>query len=198
MPIVHSHLAVIAVLLFAIPGTGHADTMEPYSPPLFESAAANEPTPRLAVSTDPIGLLSGSYALSATYVASHHVGVRADVTIFEDVPLIASTGWRASINAPIYLDRALSGPYVEPGVAVAERLAGIGLLGGSADGSMAPYAVPIHTRTVEPQIFVGWQWLYRSRLSIAGAIGVARQFLNDGSGTSYSIPQSYLRVGLAF
>lgn len=198
MPIAHRYLACITVATVASFGTAHADTMEPYSPPSFEAAADSPPTPRLAVSTDPIGLLSGSYALSATYVASHHVGVRADVSIFEDVPLLASTGWRASLNAPIYLDRALSGPYVEPGVAVAERLAGIGLLGGSADGSMAPYAVPIHTRTVEPQIFVGWQWLYRSRLSIAGAIGVARQFVNDGSGTSYSIPQSYLRVGLAF
>ncbi len=171
--------------------------MEPYSAPLIESAP-DEPMPRLAVATDPIGLVTGSYALSATYVASRHAGIRADVSIFEDVPLLASTGWRASLNVPIYLDRTLSGPYVEPGIAVAERLAGIGLLGGSADGSMAPYAVPIHTRTIEPQIFVGWQWLYRSRLSIAGAIGAARQFLNDGSGTSHSVPQSYLRVGLAF
>jgi hypothetical protein len=196
MPIAHRHLVWI-VLVFG-PAAAHADSMDPYSPPLFEQAAPEPTAPRLAVATDPIGLVSGSYALSATYVASHHVGIRADVTIFEDVPLLASTGWRASINAPIYLDRALSGPYVEPGVAVAERLAGIGLLGGSADGSMAPYAVPIHTRTVEPQIFVGWQWLYRSRLSIAAAIGAARQFVNDGTGASYSIPLSYLRVGLAF
>ena len=99
---------------------------------------------------------------------------------------------------PIYLDRPFHGPYVEPGLAFADRFVGygqgIGVLGGG--GSVSYYPAQ-HARSIEPQILVGWQWLFASRLHIAGAVGVARHFATDGSGASYSIPQSYVRIGLA-
>jgi len=167
-------------------------------------AATLDPQRRLAVATDPIGLVSGHYALSATYVVARRIGIRADVQILETQPgLIGTDGWRAGISAPIYLDRALHGPYIEPGLALTNRFmgyaAGIGTLGssGAVGGASMTSWLPQHARSVEPQIFVGWQWLFGSGLHLAAAIGVSRHFATDGSGTSFSIPESYLRVGLA-
>lgn len=161
--------------------------------------------PRLAVATDPIGLFAGTYALSATYVA-RLVTLRGDVQITEDMPGLPGSGnWRAAISVPLYLDRPLHGPFVEPGIALADRFMGysegVGVLGGTDPGLGGLMTTTIWTpqraRSIEPQIFVGWQWMFRSRFHIAGAVGVARHFATDGSGTSYSIPQSYLRVGVA-
>jgi len=167
---------------------------------------ADEPNePRLAVATDPIGLFSGTYALSATYVA-RYVTLRGDVQVTEDLPGSPGSGdWRAAISVPLFLDRPLHGPFVEPGIALANRFMGygpgIGVLGGTTDsaglGGVMTTWQPEHARSIEPQIFVGWQWMFRTRFHIAGAVGVARHLATDGSGTSYAIPQSYLRVGLA-
>jgi hypothetical protein len=177
-------------------------------------------TPRerqLAVATDPIGLFSGKYALSATYVLTQRFALRADVQILEDQSGFGgSSGWRAAISVPIFLDRSLHGPYLEPGVALAERLVGYSTIGGGAGGlgggtglgepgggtlggvgPTAYSAIPMHERSIEPQIFVGWQWLFDSGLHLAAAVGVSRHFASDGSGTSTAIPESYVRVGIA-
>jgi hypothetical protein len=195
MPI-QPHLAFIVVVILATLATAHAEPVQS----LDEHSA-----PRIAVSTDPIGLVSGRYALSGTYVASRRIGVRADITIDEDMPALPGSGsWRASINVPIYLDRALSGPFVEPGLALAHRYMGyeaVPLGGIAADGSVGLVGYGYyaqHAQSVEPQIFVGYSLLYRSRVHIAGAIGASRHFSTDGSGASYPVPESYLRIGLAF
>jgi hypothetical protein len=204
MPIVHSHLAFVAITVIAL-GTAHADTIDPYSTAVFDEPT----TPKLAVTTDPIGLITGTYALSGTYVVSNRVGIRADVAVTAEMAGLPDSGsWRASINVPIYLDRALQGPYLEPGLALANRFMGysegIGVLGGGSTdgiggvGQMSTVYLPMHAQSFEPQIFVGWQWLYRSRMSIAGAIGASRHFATDGSGASFANPEMYLRVGLAF
>jgi len=164
--------------------------------------------PQLAVATDPIGLLEGRYALSASYVATRRVALRTNIEIYEEQPLLpGSDGWKAAVSLPIYLDRPLRGPFVEPGLALVDRFmgyqtVGIGTLGdgssGGLGGVMQPVSyVALHARSFEPQIFVGWQWLFASRLHVAGAVGVSRHFATDGSGTSYSIPESYLRIGIA-
>jgi hypothetical protein len=205
MPI-QPHLAFLAIVAIATLATSaHAQQMETVDGFGEPTSAAVVPGPRLAISTDPIGLLSGRYALSGTYVAWRHVGVRADITIDEDMPMLPGSGsWRASVNVPIYLDRALSGPFVEPGLALANRFMGydaVGLGGIGADGSVGLVGYGYyaqHAHSIEPQIFVGWSLLYRSRLQIAGAIGASRHFSTDGSGVSYPVPESYLRIGLAF
>jgi hypothetical protein len=198
----------VIVILGTLVTTAHSQPMESYDVYGEPLPAAPVASPRIAISTDPIGILSGTYALSGTYVAARRIGVRADITIQDDMPMAPGSGsWRASINVPIYLDRALSGPFVEPGLALANRFmgyvpVGIGVLGGTGEGAMGGLGsygyLAQHAQSFEPQIFVGWSWLYRSRLSIAGAIGASRHFSTDGSGVSYAVPESYLRVGLAF
>ncbi len=163
-----------------------------------DNVAEQPREPRLAVGTDPMGLLGGRYALSAAYVTSRRAALRADIEIRDSEA--AGTfngigGWRAGISVPLFLDRPLRGPYVEPGVAFAQRLVGIGVLGGTS--TMAPTVASMYERSIEPQIFVGWQWIFSSGLHMAGAIGVSRHFTSDGSGISYPIPESYLRVGIA-
>lgn len=201
------HLAFLVIVALATLATSAAaQPMEPHD--VNDEPAPAPPasvSPKIAISTDPIGLVAGTYALSGTYVPSRRVGVRADITIVEDMPMAPGSGsWRASINVPIYLDQALSGPFVEPGIALANRFTGGGAvaLGGLApDGSVGVVGYGYyaqHTQSLEPQIFVGWSLLYRSRLHIAGAIGASRRVSTDGSGASSPVPESYLRVGLAF
>jgi hypothetical protein len=204
--IIHPPLAFLVIVALAtLATTAHAQPMETVDAFGEPTTAAPLTGPRLAISTDPIGLISGTYALSGTYVALRHVGVRADITIQEDMPMAPGSGsWRASLNVPIYLDRPLSGPFVEPGVALANRFMGYGAVGIGALGQPAPTGLgglaylPQHAQSIEPQIFVGWSWIYRSRLLIAGAIGASRHVSTDGSGVSYAVPESYLRIGLAF
>jgi len=162
------------------------------SPTLALADDAAEPEPRLAVATDPIGLFADYYTLSGTYVTSRHAGVRADVSITGNDHAPTAERWRASLNVPLYLDRPMRGPFVEPGLAVVERGTAYGL-GGLMEGAPPP-VVTYTEQSVEPQIFVGWQFLYRSRMSIAGAISVAR---HDNGYGHVAIPMSYLRVGLA-
>jgi hypothetical protein len=208
MPI-QPHLAfLVIVIIGTLATTAHSEPVDAYDVYGEPVAAAAAPTPHIAIATDPIGILSGTYAISGTYVASRRIGIRADITIQDEMVMAPGSGsWRASLNVPIYLDRALSGPYVEPGLALANRFmgyaaVGIGAIGGTGEGAMGGLGgvayLAQHAQSVEPQIFVGWSWLYRSRLSIAGAIGATRHFATDGSGVSYAIPESYLRVGLAF
>lgn len=204
------HLAFLVIVALAtLAASAVAQPMEPhqaydvYGEPV--PAQALSPSPRVAISTDPIGLVAGRYALSGTYVAARRIGVRADITIDEDMPMAPGSGsWRASINVPLYLDQALSGPFVEPGLALANRFTGYdavaigGLAPGGSVGLVGYGYYAQHSQSFEPQIFVGWSWLYRSRLHIAGAIGASRHVATDGSGASYPVPESYLRVGLAF
>jgi hypothetical protein len=208
MPIQPPFAFFVIVILGTLATAAYCQPEETYDVYGEPVRAAPAPAPSIAISTDPIGLLSGTYALSGTYVATRRLGVRADITIQDDMPMSPGSGsWRASLNVPIYLDRALSGPFVEPGLALANRFMGYGVVGigtlGSVDGSSMGGALgyaylPQHAQSIEPQIFVGWSWIYRSRLSIAGAIGASRHFSTDGSGVSYAVPESYLRVGLAF
>lgn len=166
-------------------------------------AIAEPREPRLAVATDPIGLFAARYALSATFVRSRWVALRADVEVIDDTSGFGAGGWRAALSFPLYLQRPLHGPYVEPGLALVDRVVGyavtgggIGGLGGMGSGAI-PAVVAMRERRAEPQIFVGWQWSFPSGLHLAAAVGVSRRFAPDGSGSSVAIPESYLRVGYA-
>ncbi len=167
--------------------------------------------PRLAVATDPIGLFAGRYALSTTYAVSSHVALRADMQI-TDVSTTPSSSehWRAAFGVPVFLDRALHGPYVEPGLALAERLVsyaaigGLGSLGGTTGteglggyGARLYTPIPQYEQSIEPQVYVGWQWTFASGLTRAAAVGVAKHFATDGTLASIAVPLSYLRVGFA-
>lgn len=146
---------------------------------------------RTAISTDPVGLVTGTYTLSIAQVLGAHTAVRVNAESSDVHGVPDSQTWRASISAPIYLDRALHGPFIEPGVVVAHRLTAIGL-------TQAGELYLTRDRMVGPQIFVGWQWMLRSGLHIAGAIGASRNWSTSGSTISVPVRESYLRVGYAF
>lgn len=158
--------------------------------------ADDEAEPKIAVATDPIALLYGTYTGSITKVATPHTAVRLDGQISEpSQSLIDSGGWRVSLSFPIYFDRALHGPFVEPGLVVANRLTGYDV---QDMGALGPLYIAQHEQTVGPQIFVGWQWLFHSGLHLAAAIGASRNVPASGYGAAFPLPESYLRVGYAF
>ena len=160
-----------------------------------EPSPESEVTPRLAVGTDPVGLVTGRYALSVAFVTSAHAAIRGDLTVEESNPIATRDEWRASLGLPLYLDRPFQGPFVEPGVALAHQrvYSGIGVLG--PEPSMSTVIGLTYRESIEPQVFVGWQWLGGARWHIAAAIGAAR--VSTGDGSHVAIPQSYLRVGVA-
>lgn len=160
-------------------------------------AIAGEAAPhRVAFATDPIGLLAGTYALSATYAVSRRVALRANAQYASELPGLAdSRTWQASISAPIYFDRAFHGPFLEPGLVVADRVMGYDIVPAAGD-AMDPSYVALRFHTVGPHVFVGWQWTFRSGLHATYAIGASRN-LTAGSATWVPIAESYLRVGFA-
>lgn len=146
---------------------------------------------RFAIASDPIRWLASSYALSASVVVSDHVAIRADG---QHSPYL----WSASLGVPIYLDRALQGPFVEPGIGI-RRYANMGQLGVAVVGSTAGIgmlgASSAYPRELGPQIMIGWQWMFRGGVHLAAAIGAARAGTSSGP---VAVPENYLRVGFAF
>jgi hypothetical protein len=149
------------------------------------SSVAHADEPRLAVGIDPVGVMADDYALAATYSMSRVAAISASVDVS---PLER----RAALSLPLFLDRAFHGPYVEPGIAVVDRDPILGMIGGYSPMVLTHDNMQ---RSIEPEMLVGWQWMFHDRVHIEGAVGVARHDL--GNGNVYAIPISYLRVGLA-
>lgn len=164
-----------------------------------------------SVDFDPVGLVSGRYAISAARRMSEHIAIRVDGQVIDGSnPIVTVHTWRTGITAPIYLDRAFHGPFIEPGVFVARRLSAFGLTQ-ETDAMASVYAAYDHA--AGPQVFVGWQWLFRSGLTIAGAIGASQNWAGNDVpvgvlGVAVGGPsapwwirpatESYVRVGYAF
>jgi hypothetical protein len=160
------------------------------------------------VSFDPLGLMKDRYALSVARRASDHIAIRVDGQLFEAIPYFSNPErpWRVGISAPIYLDRTYHGPFIEPGIAVARRVGSLGQTPGTDDMPSTLYAVYDHA--VGPEIYLGWQWLFRSGLQVAAAVGASQNWagndLPEGAvvaGGGYAIAtttMTYVRVGYAF
>jgi hypothetical protein len=108
--------------------------------------------PRFVLSADPIGWQAKRYAASAQLGVSEHIALRGDVTVRELDPFDAET--RVTGSVQLFPDRVLHGPFVELGM-------------------LADHQWDVtHTH---PVAYVGWQWLYDSRWSVAVAVGASRQ-----------------------
>jgi hypothetical protein len=135
------------------------------------------------VSTNPIGLVIGSYGASLSYAFSEHVALRGDLNYYEPVESDAS-GFEVGVGAPIYFRKMYSGLFLEPGV-ISRKLTS------SEDGAT----------TVGPQVLVGYHWYWDSGFNVAAAAGVGRNWNTsdeDEASEPELFPNAYLRFGYAF
>ena len=148
---------------------------------------------KVNVSTNPVGWVAGFYGVSASYAVQEHIALRADANYFSGGLWSGTTGYEVGLSVPIYLKRAYSGPFIEPGV-IARGLTEPDYTDDAA-GNFMP-TTTTHTM-VGPEALVGYQWMFDSGLNVAMAAGVARN-LNATDASESIEPAGYFRVGYAF
>jgi hypothetical protein len=138
------------------------------------------------VSTNPLGIILGSYGLSGSYALNERIALRGDINYY--APVGSSTrGVELGIGAPIYFRKMYSGLFLEPGVIF--RAVG------------AEYADEKNV-VVGPHALVGYHWYWDSGLNVSAAVGVGRNWNTSSDKQRYGedeiFPSGYLRFGYAF
>ena len=152
---------------------------------------------RFNISTNPIGWLVGFYGVSVAGAVTENITLRGNVEFFDYEFLGHTTGHELAISAPIYLRRAFSGPFLEPGFVYQATMDTPWDLFG--DGDQMPVA---HTYA-GPEVLFGWHWTFDSGFNIAAALGVTRSMnTTSSSSDEYASDEpratGYLRIGYAF
>jgi hypothetical protein len=147
---------------------------------------------RWNVSTNPIGLIVGSYGLSLSYGVGQNLALRGDVNYFAP-PKGGATGFELGVGAPIYLRKTYQGLFVEPGLIVRHL---------NIDADAENGIVEETATTFGPQVLLGWQKTWDSGFNVAIALGMGRNFSasdskNDEVDRTF-FGNGYLRFGYAF
>ncbi|MBA3454420.1 MAG: hypothetical protein H0T42_15115 [Deltaproteobacteria bacterium] len=169
------------------------------------ATASADTEPRTTISTDPIGIVSGTYALSITHKIAKRVALRADGSLAADVGQMSGPQ-QVGIGAQVFLHSAGRGAYLEGGLVARHEqtwAAGVGYLGSDQmtsglGGSLGWYPGTTHVVTFGPAVHVGWQHAFDSGMMIAAAIGATRTWASDPAGIQRVASTSYLRVGYAW
>lgn len=140
--------------------------------------------PRWNVSTNPLGYFFNSFGASLSYAPTAHVAVRADAGYFDDD---ARQGLELGLSAPVYFRKMYSGFFLEPGVTFK---------------ALESQVEDARATVVGPQLLLGWHWYWDSRLNVALAAGVGRNW-SDSRRDAFSdyadvYGTGYLRFGYAF
>lgn len=153
---------------------------------------------RTTVATNPAGLFAGLYEVSAAHAITPRMALGASVTSY----VHGGDGFVvAALSAPIFLRRALSGPFVEPGVAMYVSWQT------NWTDPIDPGVMNTRTTSVDDAFaavgaMVGWQWMSRAGLTVAVAAGAARRFPRadpESHGLFFdTLPAGYVRAGYAF
>jgi hypothetical protein len=150
---------------------------------------------RFNISTNPIGFLVGFYGLSVAGAVTDNIVIRGNVEFFDYEFFGRTTGHELAISAPIYLRRAFSGPFIEPGFIYQQTMDTPWDLFGDGD------SMPVAHTFAGPEMLFGWHWTFDSGFNIAAALGVTKDTYDQDTDTVESdepMPTGYLRVGYAF
>jgi len=141
--------------------------------------------PTWNISLNPVGVILGSYGLSASYAPGANVAIRLDLNYYDPIWDKNTDGFEAGLAVPIYFRKVYSGFMIEPGVVV-RYLKENSQFGGRSS-----------VTTTGPQMLVGYHWIWDSGLNMAVAAGVGRNFSkkNDYDELFFN---GYFRVGYAF
>jgi hypothetical protein len=139
------------------------------------------------VSTNPLGLIVGSYGGSVSYSLHANVALKFDATYTDFIGEDSSTSFEFDITAPIYFKHMHNGFYLEPGFM-------------SRRTREKQYNFNSNENLLEndtvygPQILMGWHHSWDSGFNVSYAFGAGR----DLNKTETLFANGYLRVGYAF
>jgi hypothetical protein len=167
-------------------GSGDVSQLEGQLVPVGDTNRYQYSYKKFNASTNPFGLITGSYGASLSYAPHERFAVRGDVNYYQptggDV-----RGFELGIGAPVYFRKIYSGVFLEPGVIVRSL---------SADDSDASATV------FGPQVLLGYHWYWDSGLNVAIAAGVGRNWNSSKSEEFENYDElfgnAYLRFGYAF
>ena len=158
------------------------------------------PARRFNLTTNPLGWLVGFYGVSGAVAVTDNITLRGNFEYFDYEFFGRTQGHELALSAPLYLKRAFSGPFLEPGVIYQQTMDTPWDL--FSDG--APPMAVAHT-FVGPEMLFGWHWTFDSGFNFAAAIGVTRNMTAstrdaDGRDDGSHEPRAtgYMRVGYAF
>ena len=158
------------------------------------------PAKRFNLTTNPLGFLVGFYGVSGAVAVTDNITVRGNVEYFDYEFFGRTKGHELALSAPIYLKRAFSGPFLEPGVIYQQTMDTPWELW-AEDGP--PMAVA-HT-FIGPEVLFGWHWTFDSGFTCSAALGLTRNMTartkdeaGSDDGTHEARPTGYMRVGYAF
>ena len=160
------------------------------------TAARADPPRHIALATDPLGLINGTYVLHGVYAFNDHVALTAEGVRSSEDGLGTSTSMtRLQGGVRLFLDRAFQGPFVEAGVR-RQDTRGIGYVL-DQNGMASPYVGDY--MTFGPRASVGWQWTFHDTWSISYAIGTSKVWTTNASVLGFGMaPEHELRVGFVF
>lgn len=144
---------------------------------------------RFNISTDPLAWMVGMYQLSASYAITDNIVIRGDVDFGRT--LQSDKGTELGVSMPIYLRRAYSGPFIEPGLVV-------------RNDQQEYYAYDSGTSTMSTdthvlaEMMIGWHWSFDSGLNLAVATGLARPLDSQSDNDDDVSFAGYFRVGYSF
>lgn len=151
--------------------------------------------PRFNISTNPMGMIVGSYGVSVSYSLGRNVALRADLNYFNEFDS-SKEGFEVGAGVPIYFRKVYSGLFLEPGVMVRRSTIDLESLGEEETQRSGS------ATRVGPQVLVGYHWIWDSGLNIAVAAGVGRNFNAEDDAPFDNdeelFANGYLRIGYAF
>ncbi len=137
------------------------------------------------ISTNPVGIIIGSYGISASYSLGANIAVKVDLN-YLDYLQDDYVGLEYGITAPIYFTKVYTGYFIEPGF------------------NIQSVKIDNESNTVYgPIVYLGKHWMWDSGLNIAAALGVGRNFGaeiagDDNDDVNKLFGSAYLRFGYAF
>lgn len=140
---------------------------------------------KLNISTNPLGIIIGSYGLSASYSLGANIAVKVDMNYLDYLDSNYQ-GLEFGVTAPIYFTKVYTDYFIEPGFNIQSV---------KIDG--------VENTVYGPIVYLGHHWMWDSGLNVAMAFGVGRNFgaLKADSEEEDKInklfPSAYLRFGYA-
>lgn len=131
------------------------------------------------ISTNPFGLIYGSYSASGSYAFHKNFAVKGDLTIFDSINS-SEKGSEVSVSVPVYFRKVYDGFSLEPGIIHRWTRAN-----GKTNSIMGH------------QVLVGYSWIWDSGLNVSAGMGVGRNWQSSKDGEKV-FGNAYLRAGYAF
>lgn len=131
------------------------------------------------VSTNPFGLLYGSYSATGAYAFHKNFAVQLDLNYY-DALSSSDAVTEMSLSVPIYFRKVYNGFFVDPGIVYKST---------RDDGK---------TKNISgPQVMLGYTWMWDSGLNVTAAAGIHRN-LQAKHDDQKIYGNASLRLGYAF